>query len=173
MNIELSRVPYEDKTVLYNLIQLYRYDSSEFDGHILNNHGLYVYRYFDHQWTDEYRRPLIVTVDGEIAGFVLVSLDIQQDYMKLSTAEKTNAISDFFIMRKYRRKGVGSTVADLLFNKFPGMWEVRQTAANQPAYLFWKQVLSKYSNNEVYQESFIDNEKWHGPVFVIEAKKED
>ncbi|MDF2645523.1 MAG: hypothetical protein K0Q73_1328, partial [Paenibacillus sp.] len=29
MNIEITLVPYEEKTVLYNLIQLYRYDSNE------------------------------------------------------------------------------------------------------------------------------------------------
>jgi len=169
MNIEIELVPYEEKTVLYNLIQLYRYDSSEYDGHVLNNHGLYLYKYFDHQWTDEYRRPFIIKVDGEIAGFVLISLDVPKEYMKLSTAEKTNVISDFFIMRKYRRKGVGRYVAYSLFKRFPGTWEIRQTAANQPAYTFWKQVISKYKQNNIYDEKFLQNEKWNGPVFVIES----
>lgn len=40
MDIQVRLVPYEDKTILHNLIQLYRYDSSEFDGHVLNKHGL-------------------------------------------------------------------------------------------------------------------------------------
>ncbi len=118
------------------MIQLYRYDSSEFDGHILNRHGLCLYKYFDHQWTDEYRRPFLVRADGEIAGFALVSLDIPQTYMKWSKAEKTNSISDFFIMRKFRRKGVGKKVAFSIFDKFPGTWEVRQTSGNLPAYQF-------------------------------------
>lgn len=39
MDFKLSLIPYEDKSLLYNLIQLYRYDSSEFDGHVLNRHG--------------------------------------------------------------------------------------------------------------------------------------
>lgn len=33
----------------------FRDDTSEFDGHELTNHG--VYKYLDHQWTDEYRKP--------------------------------------------------------------------------------------------------------------------
>lgn len=169
MGIEIAMIPYEDKTVLYNLIQLYRYDSSEFDGHVLNNHGLYLYKYFDHQWTDEYRRPFIVKVDGEIVGFVLISLGVPKEYMKLSTAEKTNSISDFFIMRKYRRKGVGSKVVYSLLEKFIGTWEIRQTAANQPAYTFWKQIISRYKQNNGYQESFLQNDKWNGPVFVFES----
>lgn len=60
MQIDLSYIPYEDKTVLYHLIQLYRYDSSEFDGHVLTQHGLYLYKYLDHQWTEEHRRPFLV-----------------------------------------------------------------------------------------------------------------
>jgi hypothetical protein len=38
MDISLSLIPYEDKTILSHLMQLYRYDSSEFDGHVLNQH---------------------------------------------------------------------------------------------------------------------------------------
>ncbi|MCM3628245.1 GNAT family N-acetyltransferase [Paenibacillus glycanilyticus] len=168
MNIELVLVPYEDKTVLSQLIQLYRYDSSEFDGHVLNKHGLYLYKYFDHQWSDEYRRPFIIEVDGEIAGFVLISLDVPKEHLKWSTAEKSHVVSEFFIMRKYRRKGVGRKVAHLLFERFTGTWEVRQTAANQPAYTFWKQVISQYTNH-AYQENRLQNENWNGPVFVFES----
>jgi len=111
---------------------------------------------------------IIVKADGEIAGFVLLSLDVPKEYMKWSTAEKTNVISDFFIMRKYRRKGIGQHIACLLFEEFKGSWEVRQTAANQPAYTFWKHVISNYKNND-YQENFLKNEKWNGPVFVFET----
>jgi predicted acetyltransferase len=141
MQIDLSLIPYEDKTILYHLIQLYRYDSSEFDGHVLTRHGLYLYKYLDHQWTEEHRRPFLVKVDGEIAGFALVGLDVPKAYMKLSTTEKTNTIGDFFIMRKFRRKGVGKEVAYSLFQRFSGAWEVRQTMANKPAYAFWKRVI--------------------------------
>ncbi|MFE5319388.1 GNAT family N-acetyltransferase [Paenibacillus sp. NPDC056579] len=169
MNIEIELARYEEKTVLSNLIQLYRYDSSEFDGHVLNQHGLYLYKYFDHQWTDEYRRPFIIKADGEIAGLAFISLDVPKEYTKWSTAEKTNVISEFFIMRKYRCKGVGRYAAHSLFNRFAGTWEVKQTAANRPAYAFWKQVISDYKQNNVYQETFLQNEKWHGPVFVFES----
>ncbi|UVI29360.1 GNAT family N-acetyltransferase [Paenibacillus spongiae] len=169
MNIELSLIPYEDKTIVYNLMQLYRYDSSEFDGHVLNKHGLYLYKYLDHQWTDEYRRPFIVRVDGEIAGFALVSLDVPKEYMALSPAEKTNSISEFFIMRKYRRRGVGRDAALSLFERFRGTWEVRQTEGNTSAYAFWKRVISEYKGQDSYLEKRVHNDRWNGPVFVLET----
>ena len=71
MNIDVSLVPYEEKTILYNLIQLYRYDSSEFDGHVLNKHGLYLYKYLDHQWTEDYRRPFYSKSGWGNSGFCI------------------------------------------------------------------------------------------------------
>ncbi|WP_308636812.1 hypothetical protein [Paenibacillus silvisoli] len=91
-------------------------------------------------------------MDGEIAGFVFLKLDVRQTYLSLSTAEKANVISEFFIMRKFRGHGVGRTVACSLFDQFPGQWEVRQTVGNKPAYAFWKQVISKYKQDGAYQE---------------------
>lgn len=169
MNVTLSIIPYEDKIVLSNLIQLYRYDSSEFDGHVLGQHGLYLYKYLDHQWTDDYRRPMIVKVNGEIAGFVLIILDVPRDFAKLSTADKTNVISDFFIMRRFRRKGIGKQVAFSVFEQYKGVWEIRQTYENKPAYAFWKRVITEYAKGNSYQEEMLESERWNGPVIVFHS----
>ncbi|GIP39722.1 acetyltransferase [Paenibacillus sp. J31TS4] len=169
MMIDVALVPYEDKTILYQLLQLYQYDSSEFDGHALNQHGFYLYRYFDHQWAEEYRRPFLVRVDGELAGFALVSLGVPQAYMKLSTAEGTNTITEFFIMRKFRGKGVGKEVAVTLFNRFPGAWEIRQTSGNKNAHAFWRRVLASYKGEGGYREEQLQGDSWDGPVQVFES----
>lgn len=169
MNIEISLVPYEDKTIIYNLIQLYRYDSSEFDGHALNKHGLYLYKYLDNQWTEDYRRPFIVKVDGEISGFVFVMLDVPKEFTVVSSAEKTNVISDFFIMRKFRRKGVGKKVAFWIFDRFPGTWEIKQTPGNKIAYQFWRKVINEYAGMNLLHEEIAPNEKWNGPVMVFQS----
>jgi len=165
---EISPIPYEDKTLLHQLIQFYRYDSSEFDGHALTSHGLYLYKYLDHQWTDDYRRPLIFRVDGEIAGFALISLGLPREYVKLSEADATNSVSDFFIMRKFRGQGYGKQAAWTIFDQFPGAWEVRQTAANHPANRFWNRVISEYTNG-AYTEKVLQEEVWHGPVQVFKS----
>lgn len=169
MDIQIALIPYEDKTILYNLIQLYRYDSSEFDGHVLNEHGFYLYKYLDNQWTEDYRRPFIVKVDGEIAGFAFVILDVPKEFTVLSLSEKTNVMSDFFIMRKYRGKGVGKKVAFSLFNQFRGVWEIKQTYNNKIAYQFWKNVITEYDGENSLQEKISPNERWNGPVMVFKS----
>lgn len=123
----------------------------------------------DHQWTEEYRHPLLVKVDGEIAGFVLVILDVPKEYTKFSAAEKTNVISDFFIMRKFRRKGVGKKVAHRVFQQFQGVWEIKQTDANIAATAFWKHVITAYTSDSIYEEGLLRNELWNGPVFVFQS----
>ncbi|QFT89605.1 hypothetical protein FIU87_13170 [Bacillus sp. THAF10] len=169
MEISLKLASYEDKPILQNLLQLYRYDSSEFDGHVLNRHGLYNYKYLDHQWTEDYRRPYIVKVNGEIAGFALLILGVPKEFTKLSTYENTNVISDFFIMKKYRHKGVGKTVAVSLFEQFPGVWEIKQTCENKAAYQFWKKVISDYTEDAIIHDELLENKKWNGPVIVFRS----
>ncbi len=167
--LELTPIEYEDKTVLYNLIQFYRYDSSEFDGHVLTSHGVYLYKYLDHQWTEEYRRPLFIKTDGELAGFALVALDVPKEFVKVSDALETNIIGDFFIMRKFRRKGLGRESAFTIFDRFPGPWEIRQTAANTPANQFWKRVIHAYTGGS-YKEMILEGERWTGPVQVFDSR---
>lgn len=169
MEVTLQSIAYEDKQILSQLIQLYRYDSSEFDAHTLNKHGLYSYKYLDHQWTENYRRPILIKVNGEIAGFALLILDVPKSYVKLSSEEKTNVISDFFIMRKYRRKGVGKKATFSLFKQFKGVWEVKQTHSNKNAYEFWKKVITAYTGNNILKEKILHNEVWQGPILVFKS----
>ncbi len=72
MNIEIRKAGIQEKPVLRNLVELYRYDSSEFDGEDVGEHGLFVYRYFDHYWTEPGRHAFIVRVSGRLAGFAMV-----------------------------------------------------------------------------------------------------
>lgn len=71
--LEIQPIPYKDKPVLQSLVQLYRYDSSEFDGHTLTEHGLYQYKYLDHQWTDVYRHPFLIKTGERNSRFYLVT----------------------------------------------------------------------------------------------------
>ncbi|MCP4712667.1 MAG: GNAT family N-acetyltransferase, partial [Planctomycetes bacterium] len=104
--MELIQVPEEEKSVLLQLLELYAYDFSEFDDNDVNEHGLYGYTYFDYYWTEEGRVPFFIRVDGKLAGFVLVN-----EYCYLVKEPGTKSIAEFFVMRKYRRQGIGKAVA--------------------------------------------------------------
>ena len=125
-DVEMELVSFEQKSVLHNLMELCQHDYSEFGGEEVNEHGLFGYRYLDHYWTKAGRYAYFVRVDGKLAGFVLVRTLEEGDSMAYSRAE-------FFILRKYRRQGVGGQAARRVFDLSAGVWRVHQEAQNFPA----------------------------------------
>ncbi|HXL88138.1 MAG TPA: GNAT family N-acetyltransferase [Streptosporangiaceae bacterium] len=129
MRVEVVEALNDDRTVIRRLLQLYHYDFSEFDGGDVNPHGEYLHPYFDEYWTDSARKALLFRADGALAGFALVFTGSPHD------------IAEFFVMRKYRRCGVGTQAAAVLFDRFPGRWTVRQQLANPAATAFWRTAI--------------------------------
>ena len=136
-NVDVGSVPYADKEVLRRLIEFYIYDYSEYMGWDLDVHGIFGYRDLDHYWTEPDRHPFFITVEGRPAGFALVRSGVPHD------------MAEFFIMRKYRRKGIGTRAAQRVFERFPGAWEVRQMAANVAATTFWRSAIPVHFDEEV------------------------
>lgn len=138
VTIEILPVSIEDKPVLANLLELYRHDFSEFDGRDLGEQGRFGYAYLDQYWTEPDRHPFFVRVDGRLAGFALLRILPKEDGCETH-------VSEFFVVRKYRRQGVGEAVARRLFDMFPGQWVVAQADRNLPAQRFWRTVIERYT----------------------------
>jgi predicted acetyltransferase len=120
------------------MMELYLYDFSEFDDSDLDEHGYFGYGDLDYFWFEPTHAAFLVTVDDKLAGFVLVDNEVVVDGYDRS-------ICEFFIMRKYRRKGVGSIVARDVFGRFSAKWEVRVVEKNTPAQAFWRGVIAEYT----------------------------
>lgn len=43
------------------------------------------------------------------------------------------SIAEFFVMKKYRKAGIGSRAANIIFNTFKGEWKIGQLESNVPA----------------------------------------
>lgn len=138
MQIEIVSARAEDKSVLRHLMELCQHDYSEFNGKDVNDHGLFDSPYLDYYWTESGRHPFLVRVEGKLAGFVLVRR------LELDEAESLWQMAEFFILRKYRRQGIGQEVAYRMFDRFEGRWEVTQEEGNLPAQQFWQRVISDY-----------------------------
>jgi predicted acetyltransferase len=156
MKIEVTQAAIDDKHLIQRMLEFYQYDFSEFDDADLDSHGTYGYPWLDHYWSEKGRCPFIIRVDGKLAGFVLVN---QNTYLQTSEW----AISEFFIMRKYRKHGVGKVVAFSMFDQFSGKWEVHELESNIPSQLFWRKVISEYTQGQ-YTETKISDERSPGPI---------
>jgi len=149
-NVQLIKATIENKFILRNLLQFYRYDFSEFNQDDIQDDGLFPgYPYLEEYWNDpDHRYPYLIKCDNKFMGFVLV---------KYTAFEQRNyfSIGEFFIARKYRRKGLGSAVARLVFDKHRGEWEVHQIKTNEPAQEFWNKVIDRYTEGNF-------RERWEG-----------
>lgn len=143
MDVEVVGAELRDKPVLRQLLQLYQYDFSEFDDADVEAEGAYRYQYLDEYWTEPDRHPLLFRVGGKWVGFALVRTGTPHD------------MAEFFVMRKYRRSGIGTVLAREVFARFPGEWQVRQMTSNPSATAFWLQAIPVDFEQDMLQ---------HGPL---------
>ncbi len=56
-------------------------------------------------------------------------------------------MAEFFIMKKYRRKGIGQKAAFDIFSQFDVKWELSVSKDNKGGKVFWKKIVESYANN--------------------------
>ena len=175
MNVEIIRARTDDLAVVQNLFQLYIHDVSEFGRWDVNAQGNFdvpagVANYWNgpvaaaSRWhADWHGCPFLLRVDATLAGFALVK--------RIATDPKTFDMGEFFVLRKFRRSGVGRWSACALFDRHPGRWEIRELPLNAPAQAFWRGVIADYAHGDFTegQELF----EVYGAEFVVQRFKSD
>ncbi|WP_196121225.1 GNAT family N-acetyltransferase [Anaerobacillus alkaliphilus] len=147
MDVIIRKASLAEKEIVKNLMQYYFYDFSEFvEAHLEEDGRFGEYPNLDHYWIEQTKFPYLVEIDGRYAGFSLVRLIEEEEKGYYSIAE-------FFIMKKYRRFGIGKQVATEMFHLHRGNWEVFQLEKNQPAQHFWRNVIDKYTKGK-YTERY-------------------
>ena len=169
MNVTLEETGPEAVPVLRRMMQLYLYDLGTIDGWNISVEGLYgTAEKIERFWTERGRRSFFIRAEGELAGFVLI-----RDEASYAGAG-THEISEFFVLRKFRRQGVGEQAARMAFDLAPGPWELSQLASNVVAQAFWRAVIGRYTGGK-----FTDTEEthdhdgwpWRGHVQRFEARR--
>jgi predicted acetyltransferase len=106
-----------------------------------------------------------VRADAHLAGFALV-----HHRSKLSDAEDVWDMAEFFVLRRYRRLGVGMKAAHQAFAMHPGKWEVRQRETNVAATAFWRRAIGAFTGG-AFTEEQLDDDRWRGPVQRFTARQ--
>lgn len=134
----------EDASLLENLLELYLHDLSEVFLIELGADGRFGYETLALYWAEPERRFAFLIKSGErVAGFVLVTRGspVSDDPNVLDVAE-------FFVLRRYRREGVGRRAASLLWERMPGDWIVRVSTGNRGALPFWRSVIAEFTRGD-------------------------
>lgn len=152
MEMKLELVPPERKEVIDHLMQFYLYDfTSYLDIDVARNGKFNEYPDLDTYWNNgEGKYAYLITFLNKPAGFALVEQlhDPQEgDYY----------MTEFFVMKKYRRSGLGTWAAHELFQRHNGQWKVTQVSSNTPAQAFWQKVIRAYTGGDFREKTLLSN----------------
>lgn len=165
MNVEVTVAGADERARLAALFELYVYDFSEILGLDVGDDGRFHGPPLDAYFGGDARcHAFVVRVDGKLAGFALV-----QQRSRLDGDESVCDVAQFFVLRRYRRHGVGERAARWLFDRFRGRWEVRQEAKNHAATAFWRRAIARYTGGR-FDEIVVADERWHGPVQRFDSR---
>jgi predicted acetyltransferase len=164
MQIRLTEIADEERPVLEQLAQLYQYDFTEHAHGDVNEDGRFPYVDLDYFFRRPVRHGYFVRVNGKLAGFALA----YEGPAFRDEDERVWWMDEFFVMRKYRKHGVGERVATQMFDMLGGTWEIGQVPTNVDARAFWRKIIGRYTGGE-YDEFELDDERWRGTVQYFRA----
>jgi predicted acetyltransferase len=144
-DIEVIPASAEQEPTVANLLELYAHDFSEFRPLEIEATGRFGYPSLPLYWSEPGRYPFLVKMGGNLAGLVLVKRGSE-----VSGNLTVWDMAEFFVLRGYRRRGVGTQVAHEVWRRFPGPWEVRVMQSNVSAHHFWERAISEFTGEEIH-----------------------
>jgi|SRR5579884_2280441 len=144
-SLVLSKAGPEDEPLLVNLFQYYLHDMAEWFGIDPGPDGRYEYDVASvmKDGCDAY----LARAGDSIAGFALIGS--APDWISDPGAHD---VREFFVIRRFRRSGLGRRMAVLLWNERPGPWLVRVLEANAPALLFWRSAIADFARGSYHEQ---------------------
>jgi predicted acetyltransferase len=169
VKVTLEEVGFEAAPALRRMMQLYLYDLGTIDGWNISADGFFgdpgkIERF----WTERGRRSFFIRADGALAGFALIRDEATY------AGSGTHEISEFFVLRRFRRQGVGEQAACMLFDLAAGPWELSQLASNVVAQQFWRAVIDRYTGgafSETDEAHDHDGWPWKGRIHRFESRR--
>jgi predicted acetyltransferase len=148
--VSLDAATAADDTLLANLLELYIHDlSAAFPDVVLGPDGRFGYPRLPLYWSEPNRRfAYLIRADGQVAGFVLAT--------RGSPAVEDPDVFDvaeFFVLRRYRRAGVGRRAAALLWRGRPGRWVVRVSERNAAGLAFWRRAVEEVAGGRATEST--------------------
>lgn len=138
VTLELVATSMDQADLIRNLYQFYAYETSDWEEEDVEADGRF-YLHEEHlarYWQEQDWSAQLVLVEGVIAGFVLVE---SSELIGIEALE----LADLFILKKYRRKGIGRAVLLHLLADPGNQWLVRFYQQDDVTQAFWQSVVDE------------------------------
>lgn len=146
-NVRVEKIELQNKEILKNVYQFYLHDMSEYNNEDIDSIGLYDVDFLNLFWGEEGLTAFFIMIAEKVAGVILL-----QSGKWAPPSGEDYYISNFFVLKKYRRNGVGRKALKELFALYPGKYMLGQIPSNKLAINFWKSVYSRFDIK--YKESY-------------------
>lgn len=163
--VQLVKVKENEQKILKNLLSLYLHDLSQYSHDLdINDEGYFEYDSFAAFFEEELLHPYLIKNNNDFIGLILVS---EAPYAKPST---NYCIQEFFILKKYRGRGLAQEAISQLFTIFKGIYSLMILKTNRPALHFWRNY---YKSNKIgFEEGDETNPHYENCLYHIFSVKE-
>ncbi len=139
----LKRVQAEDKEILWNVLQKYLYEMTNYYDDRMDENGNYPYRYFDAYFSDPKRTAYFICDETETVGFAFIN-----PYSSIGR-EPDHTIAEFTIFPAFRGRHYAREAAEMILAEHPGKWEVKYSEKNAAAKKLWNDMTERYRRERI------------------------
>lgn len=143
--VELKTVDKDNIHIYDRLVQYYECEFSGITGKKPDNNALF---------------SLDTEIGGSVKGFIGYVEEIPAGLAAVKENERLRfEICEFFVIPYFRKNKIGSEMAAVIWDRFPGFWEVKQIEGADYAVTFWRKAISSYTGGN-YEEGIIVDPYW-------------
>ena len=114
-HVEIVPATSDQSVIVANLCELYVYDFSEFHDVELGDDGRFGFKKLPLYWSEPNRHAFLIKSRERLAGFALLKRGSE-----ITKDECVWDMAEFFVVRRFRRYGVGTEAARQIWSRFPG-----------------------------------------------------
>jgi predicted acetyltransferase len=167
--VSLQRATPDMAPMLSNLLELYIHELSDIFPAELGPEGRFGYEKLPLYWEEPaVRHAFLIKHGSQAAGFVFATRG-----SPASADPEDLDVAEFFVLRGYRRSGVGRQAATALWDSMPGHWIVRVLEANRAGLPFWSEVVRSYTSGDFLESAWSGaSQRWRVFRFASPAWRE-
>ena len=172
MDIQIKRVTAsaEHLEIYQNLLQWYEAEFSFITKKKPNKKG----EFSPDTPIDDRHLGFVLELEGLPAGIANIGLKsgLKSELKNELNCAMQYEVCEFYVVPVYRLQGMGKNFMHLIWDWYPGLWEIKQIQGAEYATKFWRKTIASYHRTE-FEEISVEDEYW-GQVtqqsFCIEDK---
>jgi predicted acetyltransferase len=142
---KITPVTETNSPVYHNLIQCYEAEFSPITGKKPDSSGLF--ELDTHLGNDTL--GFLLQIDNTPAGIAAIRCKEPQAY----------EVCEFYVVPYFRKNSIGMRFAHMLWNTYPGEWEIKQIQGAEYATAFWRKTIKSFHETQ-YTETSYDDPYW-------------